>query len=50
MTVWLGVVDALGGGVFILIQNHIIATEKLQYITKCELDWSKSILKTPKIY
>jgi hypothetical protein len=40
----------LGGGVFILIQNHIIATEKPQYITKCELDWSKSILKTPKIY
>jgi hypothetical protein len=31
----------LEGGVFILIQNNIIATEQPQYVTKCELDWVK---------
>jgi hypothetical protein len=35
----------LGGGVFILIQNNIIATEQPQYITKCELDWVKIKLR-----
>ena len=35
----------VGGGVFILIQNNIIATEQPQYVTKCELDWVKFKLK-----
>ena len=35
----------LKGGVFILIQNNIIATEQPQYVTKCELDWVKIKLK-----
>ena len=38
----------LGGGVFILIQNSIIATEQPQYVTKCELDWVKIKLKDSK--
>ena len=28
----------LGGGVFILVQNNIIATEQPQYVTDCEID------------
>jgi hypothetical protein len=35
----------LGGGVFILIQNNIIATEQPQYVAKCELEWVKIKLK-----
>ena len=35
----------LGGGVFIIIQNNIIAIEQPQYVTKCELDWVKIKLK-----
>ena len=38
----------LGGGVFILIQNNIIATEQPQCVTKCELDWVKIKLKDSK--
>ena len=34
--------ETLGGGVFILIQNNIIATEQPQYVTNCELDWVKT--------
>jgi hypothetical protein len=38
----------LGGGVFILIQNNIIATEQPQYVPKRELDWVKIKLKKSK--
>lgn len=38
----------LGGGVFILIQTSIIATEQPQYVTKCELDWVKIKLNDSK--
>ena len=38
----------LGGGVFILVQNNIIATEQPQYVTDCEIDWVKIKLKNQK--
>jgi hypothetical protein len=39
---------SLGGGVFILVNNNIIATEQVQYITKCEIEWIKIKLKDAK--
>ena len=36
-----------GGGVFILV-NNIIATEQVQYITKCEIEWIKIKSKDAK--
>jgi hypothetical protein len=36
------------GGVFILVNNNIIATEQVQYITKCEIEWIKIKLKDAK--
>ena len=38
----------LGGGIFILMQNNIIATKQSQYVTKWELDWVKIKLKDSK--
>jgi hypothetical protein len=34
--------------VFILVNNNIIATEQVQYITKCEIEWIKIKLKDAK--
>ena len=33
---------------FILVNNNIIATEQVQYITKCEIEWIKIKLKDAK--
>ncbi|CAC5371135.1 unnamed protein product [Mytilus coruscus] len=38
----------LGGGVFILEQNDIIAIEKPEFVTKCEIEWVKIQLKDKK--
>ncbi|CAC5395645.1 unnamed protein product [Mytilus coruscus] len=38
----------LGGGVFILVQNDIIAIEKPEFVTKCEIEWVKIQLKDKK--
>ncbi|CAC5376108.1 unnamed protein product [Mytilus coruscus] len=35
----------LGGGVFVLIHNDIIAVEKPELVTKCEIEWVKVQLK-----
>ena len=33
---------------FILVNNNIIATEQVQYIAKCEIEWIKIKLKDAK--
>ncbi|CAG2233662.1 unnamed protein product [Mytilus edulis] len=38
----------LGGGVFILVQNDIIAIEKPEFVTKCEIEWVKIQMKDKK--
>ncbi|XP_063409089.1 uncharacterized protein LOC134692562 [Mytilus trossulus] len=38
----------LGGGVFVLEQNDIVAVEKPELVTKCEIEWVKIQLKDQK--
>ncbi|KAK3088908.1 hypothetical protein FSP39_025302 [Pinctada imbricata] len=38
----------LGGGVFVLVHNSIVATEQPQYVTNCEINWVKIKLQHTK--
>jgi hypothetical protein len=38
----------LGGGVFVLVHNSIVATEQPQYVTNCEINWVKIKLQNTK--
>ena len=40
--------ETLGGGVFALVHNDIIAVENPELVTNCELEWVKIQLKDRK--
>ena len=40
--------ETIGGGVFFLVHNDIVAVENLELVTNCELKWVKIQLKYRK--
>ena len=37
--------DTLGGGVFIMVHENLVAIEKPEYVTNCEIEWVNLKLK-----